>query len=226
VPSPTPLRRPPPRDVRELLLRAEALRDRTLGELAAALAVVLPVDPRRAKGIPGQLVERALGTSAGGAAEPDFLELGIELKTVPVGENGRPRESTFVCQVAHLESEHEEWESSRVRRKLSHVLWVPIAAAPESLAERRIGRARLWRPSAEEERLLRADWEELSGLVGAGAIEEVSAHRGQLLQIRPKAATGRVRGYTPGPGGTTMLALPRGFYLRTSFTARVLGERP
>jgi DNA mismatch repair protein MutH len=90
------------------------------------------------------------------------------------------------------------------------------------LAERRIGRALLWQPSAQQEADLRADWEELAGLLGAGAVCEMTAHRGRFLQIRPKAADGSERGSMPGPDDTTVETVPRGFYLRSSFTERIL----
>ena len=39
------------------------------------------------------------------------------------------------------------WHQSWLRRKLSHVLWIPIEADAEiPLAERYIGQARLWKP--------------------------------------------------------------------------------
>ena len=217
----TPGRRPPPESLRELLLRAEALSGRSLGELAVALDVSLPEDPRRAKGIPGQLVERALGADGGSAPQPDFSGLGVELKTIPVGADGRPRESTYVCKVAPLEIAHEEWPTSRVRRKLAHVLWVPLFAEGP-LAQRPIGQARLWQPSGEEEADLRSDWEELAGLLGAGAVEEVTAHLGKCLQVRPKAADGDERGLMPGGDDGILETVPRGFYLRSSFTSRIL----
>jgi DNA mismatch repair protein MutH len=207
--------------LRELALRAEALSGRSLGELAAALGVTLPGEQRRAKGIPGQLVERALGADSGSAPAPDFSGLGVELKTIPVGPDGRPRESTYVCKVAPLEIAHEEWPTSRVRRKLAHVLWVPLAAEGP-LAARSFGRARLWQPSAEEEAELRADWEELAGLLGAGAVESVTAHLGKCLQVRPKAADGDERGPMPGGDDGLVETVPRGFYLRSSFTSRIL----
>jgi DNA mismatch repair protein MutH len=220
--APAPSRRPPPRDLAELVLRAQALEGRTLGELARALGSPLPPDPRRAKGIAGQLVERALGADGGSAAAPDFARLGVELKTIPVDGALRPRESTFVATIAPLAIAGESWPTCRVRRKLSHVLWVPITAWASCAGDRVFGAPRLWRPSPAEERVLCEDWEELAGLVAIGRIDEITGHRGRFLQIRPKAAHGRVRSFAPGPDEVTRPALPRGFYLRAVFTACIL----
>jgi DNA mismatch repair protein MutH len=215
-------RRPPPRNERELLLRAEALSGATLGEVAQALGGALDQEPRRAKGRIGQLLEHALGATGGSSPTPDFPELGIELKSVPVDSRGQPRQSTFVCSIAALELAYEEWFSSRARRKLAHVLWVPIDCIPTRLADRVIGRPHLWRPSPHQERALREDWEELAGLIAAGAIDQLDAHRGRYLQVRPKAADGRARACAPGPEDTTLSAVPRGFYLRATFTREIL----
>ena len=143
----------------ELLERARHLSGRTLGAIAAELGSRAPLDLLRAKGWAGQLLERALGASASSRAEPDFEQLGIELKSLPVDRRGRPRESTFVCTIALSEIGDVEWERSRVRRKLRRVLWLPIEADPELMpGARRVGEPLLWSPSAEEERALRFDW--------------------------------------------------------------------
>jgi DNA mismatch repair protein MutH len=207
--------------LRELEIRAEALAGRTLGELARALDVTLP-DARRAKGFVGQLVELALGADPSAGDGPDFPTLDVELKTIPVGRNGRPKESTFVCSVTMATAEHERWETSRLRRRLQRVVWVPVEAADVAdLALRRIGRPVVWSPSPEEEAALRADWEHLMGAVGAGRGGSLSAHEGTILQLRPKARDGAVRTLAPDDDGVGRL-LPLGFYLRASFTAHIV----
>ncbi len=219
-------RREPPRHEAELMVRAEALRGHTLGELAAALGRSDEEAPMlRRKGRAGDLVERALGASAGSAAEPDFPSLGIELKTIPVDGEGRVRESTFVCTIALGRIADDTWATSWVRRKLSCVLWVPVEADDgRPLGARRIGRALLWRPTAEEEAELRADFDEIVGRIGVGAVGDLTAHVGRHLQVRPKAAHGRARTAATGPDGEPLDVTPRGFYLRPSFTTAVLAR--
>lgn len=215
----------PPRTEHELCARAAALAGRSLGELARALDVRLEGPATRTKGTQGKLVERLLGAGGKGGAAHDFPALSIELKTLPVTPEGRPRESTFVCSFSLATADRAEWVTSWARAKLACVLWVPIvtpAGAP--MAERRIGRPLLWRPTPAQEQVLAADFDEIVGLIGAGHVEALTARTGRFLQARPKAAHGGVRTRAFGPDDEPMEALPRGLYLRTLFTAALLED--
>jgi DNA mismatch repair protein MutH len=215
----------PPRDEAELVARAAELAGLRLAEVAARFELPVPPDLRRAKGFVGGLLERALGATAGSRAVPDFPELHIELKTLPVDRAGAPVESTFVCTIPLMEMAEVEWVASRVRRKLSRVLWVPVEGEREiPVGERRIGQALLYVLTPEDEAALRADWEELAGYIGRGHVEELSGHLGQFLQIRPKAAHSRARRLGFDADGVPFAALPRGFYLRPSFTRALLAR--
>ncbi len=207
---------PPPRDLDELGARVRALEGLSVAEL--------DVDGARSqlhrKGKTGQLIERALGATAGSAGIPDFPELGVELKTVPLDARGRPTESTFLASFAVAEADTLEWQTSSLRHKLSHVLWVPIV---DDGAGRRIGSPVFWRPTPEQNEVLRRDFEDLVGLVAIGRIEDLTAHLGRWLQVRPKAAHGRARTRAYGPDGP-LLTLPRGFYLRARVTEALLRD--
>lgn len=209
----------PPRTEAELLARAERLAGETLGGIASALGVEVPASLHRHKGWVGNLLERALGASAGSRAQPDFEALGVELKTLPVDTRGRPLESTFVCTIPLSQIGEVEWEASRVRRKLSRVLWIPVEGMRSvPLAARRIGSPWLWSPTAEELEALRFDWEELAGLIGRGGAERITGHLGRFLQVRPKARDSRARRAGLDADGARTPMLPRGFYLRATFT--------
>jgi DNA mismatch repair protein MutH len=213
--------RPPPRSAEELLGRARALAGSTVQALALRTGVDLGEDGVRTKGQVGALVERALGATGGPAATWDFPELGVELKTVPMGGGGIPRESTFVCTLSLGDAESAEWGSSWVRAKLSRVLWVPVHGAG---VDRRLGEPLLWAPTPAQERGLAADFEEIVGRIGAGGIESVGGRLGRWLQVRPKAADGASRTTAWGPEGEAVRTVPRGFYLRARFTAAILGD--
>lgn len=177
--------------------------------------------PARAKGKVGELLERALGATGGAAATWDFPALRVELKTIPVDSRGIPRESTFVCAVSLLDAERAEWETSWVRSKLARVLWVPITGVDGA---RRIGSARMWSPSNAQERVLKDDFDEILGRIGAVGVEGLSARVGRWLQLRPKAAHGGVRTRAPGADGGLVETVPRGFYLRARFTSAILRD--
>lgn len=213
----------PPVSEAELCERARRLAGSSLGELAASLGTGAPSDLKRAKGWVGGLLERALGAAAASRAVPDFELLGVELKTLPVSHQGRPLESTFVCTIPLTAIGDVEWAQSRVRRKLARVLWLPIQGERQiPVAERRIGAAMLWSPSPEEEAQLRDDWEELAGRIGRGEAESITGHLGKVLQVRPKAASSRSRRLSFDAEGVPYAALPRGFYLRATFTEAIL----
>ena len=213
----------PPQSDTELLQRAHNIAGLTLLQLATQLDEPIPGKLHHAKGWVGQLLEKALGATAGSLPEPDFQQLGIELKTLPVNRQGQPRESTYVCTVP-LQNNHDlNWQQSWVRNKLKRVLWIPVESEKElSVTERHIGQAILWSPSPEQERVLQQDWEELMDLVCTGQLGNISAKQGTYLQIRPKAANASALVNTADEEGNAALTLPRGFYLRSTFTQQIL----
>jgi DNA mismatch repair protein MutH len=214
-----------PMDEADLRRRAQRLAGRTVTEVASSLGLPVPGTGAHAKGTLGNLVEKALGASAGSAAAPDFPHLGIELKTIPVDRSGRPLESTFVCTISLCNADLASWETSVVHAKLSHVLWLPIVTERGRPAgDRQIGRPLFWRPTREQETILRADFDDLMGLIGIGGVEGLTARAGRWLQVRPKAATGRSRAWSFGPEGEPISTVPRGFYLRARFTGALLGD--
>jgi DNA mismatch repair protein MutH len=213
----------PPESIDELLDRARALAGRTLAEIAAELGRDAPSSGLRAKGKAGELVERALGATGGSRAEVDFPGLAVELKTIPLDARGAPIESTYVCRVRVDDAEYAEWATSWVRAKLARVLWVPLLEhGVERGRDRVLGAPVLWSPSIEQSLQLQLDFEEIMGLIGAGRVEDVTARIGVFLQLRPKAADGTPRAIAFDRDGAPVRTVPRGFYLRTSFTRTIL----
>jgi DNA mismatch repair protein MutH len=213
----------PPTSTDQLLSRADALAGRTLGELALQRGREVPEDFSRAKGWVGQLIEAALGASAGNRPVPDFEALGVELKTLPINRDGTPRETTYICRVPLSDLEGLCWEDSRVHKKLARVLWVPVSAAPDiPVAHRQVGQPLLWSPTGDLLEALRRDWREHTEAISRGFVGDITAADGQYLQIRPKAAHSGKRTWAPGRAGGQVLTKPRGYYLRRAFTTAIL----
>lgn len=205
--------------------RAGALQGRSLGAILTDLGLAASHDPRRTKGSAGETIERALGATGGSSRVHDFPALRVELKTIPVTEEGAPLESTYVCTLSLADAECQEWETSWVRAKLAQVLWIPTVGA-HGLAwqERVVGAPLLWAPSPAQEEVLRGDFDDVVGLIGIGRIEELTAHRGRWLQVRPKAKDGSVRTLAYGADNEAIATVPRGFYLRARFTGALLAD--
>ncbi|MFO0692691.1 MAG: DNA mismatch repair protein MutH [Polyangiales bacterium] len=211
-----------PRSEEELHRRARALAGRTIGEVAAELGLALPIDTTRGKGFVGSMVERALGATAGSRSLPDFPALGVELKTIPVDPSGAPKESTFVCSIPLPSIAEVDFEHSTVAKKLERVLFVLVEAKGAELASRRIGTSFFWTPDETERRILADDYDALARLLAEGAFDRITAHLGVALQVRPKAANASIRRRGVAWDGSLEWTLPRGFYLRSRFTGRVI----
>lgn len=213
----------PPNTEAELLDRAAAWAGQTIGHLKNT------ADPKESshKGSVGQWFEKVLGADANNTSRPDFTTLNIELKTLPIGHNGTPRESTFVTAISLTQINQETWEKSSVYRKLKRVLWIPIEGDPNTpLLQRRIGQAFLWSPNPEQMTALQSDWQYLANRIVLGQLETISAKEGNYLQIRPKAANGKSLTWGINEQGEKVQTLPRGFYLRAGFTAQLLNCAP
>ncbi|MFY8272952.1 DNA mismatch repair endonuclease MutH [Pseudoalteromonas sp. SSDWG2] len=217
---------PPPQTLAELTARVSAIAGMTLGELAKEHGFKTPEHLLREKGWVGQLLEYALGASAGSLPEPDFVNLGVELKTLPISHSGTPLETTFVSVAPLVDVTGAQFENSTVYKKLRHVLWLPILAEREiPIIDRVIGSGFLWQPSAAQFAQLKRDWEELIDMIALGQIEQVNGHYGEVLQLRPKAANSKALTEAIGANGQRIQTLPRGFYLKTQFTRQILAEQ-
>ena len=89
-------------------------------------------------------------------------------------------------------------------------------------SHRRIGRGFLWSPNEQQETVLAADWIYLTLQISIGQLEMIDATAGEYLQVRPKAANGKSLCYGFDSEGNKIRTLPRGFYLRSNFTYKMI----
>ncbi|QYJ83419.1 DNA mismatch repair endonuclease MutH [Shewanella aegiceratis] len=215
----------PPESLDELMQRAQEMAGLTLGQLAELHNVAVPSNLKRDKGWIGQLIELELGATAGSKPEQDFLHLGVELKTIPVDESGKPLETTYVTVAPLMNINGLRWQESLVYHKLQRVLWIPVEGIRHKpIGERRIGSPILWTPSEEEMAQIRQDWEEIMELIALGKVEQITARHGEVLQLRPKGANSRALTQSIAQDGQVKLTNPRGFYLKIPFTQQILSR--
>ena len=217
--------KPAPITIDELMSRASSIAGLTLGQVAEFNDIPVPKDLKRDKGWIGQLMEIELGATAGSKAEQDFQAIGVELKTIPISAKGKPLETTFVTFCPLMPPFVKQFEESVVFNKIQCVLWVPIEGEREiPVSERRIGTPFLWQPNRIEFEQLKQDWEEIMELISLGQIETVTARQGEVIQLRPKAANSKTLTETIDQNGNIKQVNPRGFYLKTTFTAQILAR--
>jgi DNA mismatch repair protein MutH len=208
----------------DLINKSNELIGLTAHDIAICLNKSLPTNLTYAKGWMGQAIEKLLGTTAGSKPLPDFVELGIELKTLPVTLKGEPKESTYIC-IAPIPNPDLYWEESLVCLKTAHILWVPILSDPSlPLSKHRVLTPIFWKPSALIQKTLKQDWEELSDHLNLGHLDKLTAHQGQYLQIRPKAAHSRILVNTVDQDANVQKTVPKGFYFRRAFTLQLLQD--
>ncbi|NQZ05862.1 MAG: DNA mismatch repair endonuclease MutH [Algicola sp.] len=215
----------PPQSKQQLLERAQAIAGLNLAELATRFKLPMPQNLKREKGWVGQLIEFVLGADAGSKPVPDFIDLNIELKTLPISHIGEPLETTFVCVAPLTGITGVHWHNSHFRNKIRQVLWVPILAERQiPLAERVVGTPFMWQLEGEHEQLLKQDWEELMDLIVLGDVTAITAKTGQYLQLRPKAAHSRIMTEAFDLHGNPIKSQPKGFYLKKEFTRMLLAQ--
>lgn len=212
----------PPKDLQELQQRCLQMAGQSIAQLASKADITIPTDLLHAKGWVGQLIEFYLGASSSSKAQPDFANLDLELKTIPVNKQHKPLESTYVCTV-QTNNGVLSWRDSWVYHKLKHVLWVPIISDPNlAITDRIICEPLFWQMDPVVEEILRTDWEELMDMLELGYAKNLSAKYGTYLHIRPKAANSSVLIDYLDADGNAEKIVPKGFYLRSSFTERLL----
>ncbi|MGL5742349.1 MAG: DNA mismatch repair endonuclease MutH [Legionella sp.] len=217
------LKNSPPKNESGLLERCLGIMGLSFAQLSLNLGLLIPENPNERKGWVGQAIELALGADAQNKASPDFEDLSIELKTVPISQSGKPTESTFITSIPLLTIHQQQWKSSQCYAKLKRVLWVPIEGDTNiPYPHRRIGQGFIWSPDALQACILESDWNYLTLQISTGYLETLDARAGDYLQVRPKAANGKSLCYGFDSNGNKIKTLPRGFYLRSSFTEQLL----
>lgn len=213
----------PPRDRLELCTRLNMLVGYSIAELAALAHLPLPEQSSSGKGFVGQLIEIFLGANASNLPLPDFVNLNIELKTIPLGTDMMPQESTFLC-VADLNREgFVSFEKSQLYHKLKTILFVLVLAPKNSqIAKRRILGYFFFSPHGKTLETMREDYNELIGLINEGRTQEINASMGTIIHMRPKAANAQELTSVRDQDGNIIQTRPRGYYLRRAFTKELM----
>ncbi|MBQ2381059.1 MAG: DNA mismatch repair endonuclease MutH [Succinivibrio sp.] len=213
----------PPESFEELIERLNRITGLSISEIAADLNVNLPISTTRGKGFTGELLEVVLGASAKNQSIPDFPELGLELKTLPIDQNFKPLESTFVCHAPLMNVRDLRFENSPLYAKIKRVLFILIDGTKGlEYSEKYIRGYFFYTPTENDLLTLKKDFDELYELIKTGEVESITARIGHIVQLRPKGADGTALTQAIGKDGQIIMTRPRGFYIRRSFTQELI----
>ncbi len=221
--SPENISQKAPHDFNELISKLNSIVGKSIETLANEYHMPLPISPLHGKGFIGELMEMCLGATAKNQSIPDFPELGLELKTLPVDSSLKPLESTFITYAPIDNIRFLTFEKSSLYAKMSRMLFV-IVLSTRSLGydERKVLGYFFYTPSKEDFAQIKNDYEEIYEQITTGNIEHITAKFGSIVQLRPKCANGKNLTRCIGPDGENILTRPRGFYLRRAFTEQLV----
>jgi len=204
----------------------ETYAQRLIGRTLREALDVLPeeIDFSSHKGGFGTVLERHyFGYEPNSRAEPDFAEVGVELKSTPLKKAGGglvSKERLVLGQINYMTVVAEEWESSSFLKKNSHLLLVfylhEYGKDPRDFV---IKVVRLWEFPPEDLEIIRQDWEKIVGKVRDGLAHELSEGDTLYLAACTKSADSTNR--RPQPFGPE--AKPRAFALKQSYMNTVWG---
>ncbi|QQG46936.1 MAG: hypothetical protein HYZ30_00645 [Candidatus Azosocius agrarius] len=120
------------------------------------------------RGYVGQVVERFFNNQNGNKSQCDFLNLGIELKTLPLNVKNEPLNPIFICSLSpNLRS--LEWKYSNLYNKIKHILWVPYYKFNNcDIFSYKFLKPFFFKINLSQEIVIKADWYNLMNLFYSG----------------------------------------------------------
>lgn len=199
--------------------RARALAGRRLGDVTAVAAE--ETMGTRTRGTVGHHLERYFGLTINSDQAPDFAELEIELKTVPVvpqGNTHAAKERTFITAIDYATIADTPFERSPLDRKTRSTLYVFYEWLPTTpVADYRVLRALLHDRDDLDELTLREAHGHVQDAVRRGEAHELS--ESDTWGVGPATKDSRARDI-PQPN-SSIPARRRAFAWRAAYTTRL-----
>lgn len=206
-----------PADVDSIVEYAVRLEGHTLREFLGLQSIE---DPHKRRGAFGDALEKDYFLlELNSSPEPDFKEVGLELKSTPLKRNAKGRlsakERLTVGQINYMDVVDETFETSHFRKKIKDVLIVSYEWVKDiSPVDYVVDLVFRWHIPEEDLPQIRHDWETVVGKIRAGHAEDISCSDTIYLEAVTKAANSRVT--TPQPF-SPVEAKPRAWAFKRSY---------
>lgn len=208
----------------EILSKARELEGRPIGHFVASKWADRVCDASN-KGRMGGLYESYFGIPANSDQAPDFSGAAIELKSVPILMDPRPKrvkERTILSMIDYERLLGERWASASIRKKLDKVLFVFYGYQRGSeLGSLETLKVHLWSPSTDILPFLEDDWSVVHEKVTQGLAHTISEADGRILGAATKSADSSKRRAQPR---STVPAKPRAWALKPAFVWTIFLE--
>lgn len=151
--------------------------------------------------------------------EPDFPEVGMELKTTPIKRNKNKsisaKERLVLTMIDYFKVVDETWETSTCLEKMRDILLISYLHEPKkNVFDYEIEYARPQDFPAEDMAVIQDDWETIVEKVRQGRAHELSGGDTHYLEACTKSANSSIR--RPQPF-SDIPAKPRAFALKSSY---------
>lgn len=166
------------------------------------------------------LQEYYFGIKPNSSPEPDFVEVGIELKVTPVkrlkNKELRAKERLVFDMIDFNSVVNETWETSSILKKCSQIFLVTyLYEDGKSQLDFQIQDAKIWEfPPDQDLSTIRHDWEKIVEKIRAGKAHELSGSDTDYLEACTKSSNSLVRRKQPF---SMFEAKPRAFALKASY---------
>ncbi|TLS99587.1 MutH/Sau3AI family endonuclease [Aliarcobacter cibarius] len=179
------------------------------------------------KGNIGNIIEKYwFGIKNNNTPLPDFQNLGIELKVIPLIEDKnntlKVKERTKICSIDYNKLINEKWETSHAKSKLNKVLFIYYHYDKNNLLNSKIIKIDLFTLENNDELIIKKDWLDIYEYIKKGLAHNLSESMSKVLAAS-RSGSGGVDKYGNQKDLVTqpnsdIKALKRAFSLKQSFT--------
>ena len=157
--------------------------------------------------------------SNGGSSVAEISKAGIEMKTVRLQVNGKPKESMSFPAFDFMDIGNEIWEESKFFEKVERkFLFVVFQVGSDNVE--RLQKAGYWNMPYEDRKEAERVWRDTQRRVAINAHDLPGMTESYVAHVRPKAKDGNDKGITPQGEWRTKQC----FWLNASYIANVVAS--
>lgn len=178
------------------------------------------------KGASGLIIENLLGVKNNNKDDADIPEIGCEIKVLPlqINKNGeiKAKEPTAIQMINYLDIAKENWETAKIRKKITLTFWVVYLAKINgrslSQDEYKIIDYFLDKPSDDVNSIFKEDWEMIKDYIIRGYADKLSCSMGRYIEPKTKGANNQDLTDAPDGNGGIIRSRRRAFYYKKRYT--------